>query len=210
MIFDEPRTKNPKLPVVLLIDTSKSMQGNAINELNTALMAFKEEILGDPILANRLEVSIVAFDDDARVERGFDLITTESNFPTLVAAGQTNIVAGINKAIEVLEARKAFYKTNVEAFYRPFIVLFTAGAHTNTEQEIEELDQRIQKLSDEKKFIFMPFGVDGADMPLLAKLAAQTGDERLKNRGKAYKLKDISHFTDIFIIDDFDEPTYII
>ena len=150
------------------------------------------------MLSNRLELGIVAFDDDARVERPIDLISLDTDLPILNIGGVTNLVAGMNKAIELVTDRKNFYKSNGEQYYRPFIVLFTDGAPTNTPEEIEELDQNIQKLSDEKRFIFLPFGVDGADMQLLAKLAAQTADERLKNIGTAFAMKDVTKFTEVF------------
>jgi uncharacterized protein YegL len=118
--------------------------------------------------------------------------------PTLVSGGTTNVVAGMNKAMEEVEERKRFYKANGEQYYRPFIVLFTDGAPTNTAEEIETLDQQIQARSDEKRFVFLPFGVEGADMQLLAKLAAQTADERLKNKARAWQMKDLTKFAEVF------------
>jgi uncharacterized protein YegL len=196
--MEQARNKDQKCPVVLLLDTSGSMTGLPIDELNKALIQIKEDILNDTMLSNRLELGIVAFDDDARVERPIDLISPDTDLPILNIGGVTNLVAGMNKAIELVTDRKNFYKSNGEQYYRPFIVLFTDGAPTNTPEEIEQLDQTIQKLSDEKRFIFLPFGVDGADMQLLAKLAAQTADERLKNTGTAFAMKDVSKFTEVF------------
>jgi uncharacterized protein YegL len=174
--MEQARNTDQKCPVVLLLDTSGSMGDEvngvmAINELNDALKSLHEEILSDPVLSQRLEVGIVCFDDDARVEKPIDLISAEGSFPELQPGGTTNVVAGINKAIEIIEERKAFYKSNNEAYYRPFIVLFTDGAPSNSEDEIEALDVQIQTMSDNKKFIFLPFGVGDADMSLLAKLA---------------------------------------
>jgi uncharacterized protein YegL len=174
------------------------MNGQPIDELNKAIIKLKDDILEDALLANRLEVGIVAFDDDARVERGIDLITPETQLPTLSIGGVTNLVAGMEKAIELVEERKTFYKANGEQYYRPFIVLFTDGAPTNSAEEIEAIDLKIQTMSDNKKFVFLPFGVEGADMQLLAKLAAQTADERLQNKAKAYKMKDVTKFSEVF------------
>jgi uncharacterized protein YegL len=196
--MEQPRNKDQKCPVVLLLDTSGSMDGQPIEELNKAITKLKDDILEEPMLTNRLEVGIVAFDDDARVERGIDLVTPETQMPMLQVGGKTNLVAGMEKAIEMVEERKTFYKSNGEQYYRPFIVLFTDGAPTNEPDEIEALDKRIQTLSDNKKFIFLPFGVEGADMQLLAKLAAQTPDERLKNVAKAWKMKDVTKFSKVF------------
>ena len=201
--MEQSRNKDQKCPVVLLLDTSGSMSEEsngvkAIDELNKAIQSLKDEILGDPVLSQRLELGIVCFDDDARVEKPIDLISPESSMPVLQAGGRTNVVAGMNKAMQIIEERKAFYKSNNEAYYRPFIVLFTDGAPTNNQDEIEALDGQIQQMSDAKRFVFLPFGVGNADMQLLAKLAAQSADERLKNIAKAYKMKDVTKFAEVF------------
>lgn len=196
--MEQPRNKDQKCPVVLVLDTSGSMVGQPIEELNKALISLRDEILGDPVLSQRLEVGIVCFDDDARVEKPIDLLSPDSSMPTLEPGGITNVVSGMNLAMQIVEDRKAFYRSNQEPFYRPYIVLFTDGAPTNTAEEIEELDQRIQQLSDNKKFVFIPFGVAGADMQLLAKLAAQSSDQRLANKAVAYQMTSVEKFGDIF------------
>ena len=71
--MEQSRNKDQKCPVVLLLDTSGSMSEEvegvkAIDELNKAIQTLKEEIISDPILCQRLELGIVCFDDDARVE----------------------------------------------------------------------------------------------------------------------------------------------
>ncbi len=197
-MMEQARNKDQKCPVVFLLDTSGSMDGAPINELNNALIKIKDEILCDPILANRLEIGIVAFDDEARIERPIDLISGETAFPTLSVGGLTNLVSGMNLAISIIEDRKAFYKSNSEQYYRPFIVLITDGAPTNTTEEIEALDVLIQSKSDEKRFIFLPFGTEGADMQLLAKINAQTADQRLKKEGTSFLMKDFTKCVEVF------------
>jgi uncharacterized protein YegL len=196
--MEQARNKDQKCPVVFLLDTSGSMDGAPIDELNAALSKVKEDILCDPLLANRLEIGIVAFDDEGRIERPIDLISGDSSFPVLTIGGTTNLVSGMNIAMSMVEERKSFYKANGEQYYRPFIVLITDGAPTNTSDEIDALDAQIQSKSDEKRFVFLPFGTVGADLQLLAKLAAQTADERLKDRGTSYLIKDVSKFGEIF------------
>jgi uncharacterized protein YegL len=201
--MEQARNKDQKCPVVLLLDTSGSMAGMPIDELNKALIQIKEDILSDTMLSNRLELGIVAFDDDARIERPIDLISPDTDLPILNVDGRTNLVAGMNKAIELVTDRKNFYKSNGEQYYRPFIVLFTDGDPTNTPEEIEDLDQTIQKLSDEKRFIFLPFCVGNISVngeQTLAKLAAQMVDKDgvVINPGTAYKMSNFNKFTDVF------------
>lgn len=177
------------------------MDGAPIDELNAALSKVKEDILCDPLLANRLEIGIVAFDDEGRIERPIDLISGDSSFPVLTIGGTTNLVSGMNIAMSMVEDRKSFYKANGEQYYRPYIVLITDGEPTNTSDEIDALDAEIQSKSDEKRFVFIPFAtksVTTEGMKLLAKLTAQSADERLKNRGSVWLMKDVSKFGEVF------------
>lgn len=197
--METPRNYDQKCPLVLVLDASGSMSGRPISSLNMALKALKKEILNDSTLSNRLELSIIAFHDIAEVVRDFDLVLPESEMPEIEVGGLTNIVAGMDRAIELIEERKTWYKNSGQPYYRPIVVLFSDGTPTNDDGEINALDEKIQKMSEDKKFLFMPFGVgDGADMDVLAKLAAQTDDQRLKEKAIAYKLKDETKFADIF------------
>ena len=170
-----------------------------IDELNKAIQILKDQILEDSTLTQRLEIGIVCFDDDARVERSLDLVSPESSFPILQAGGRTNVVAGMEMAMKIIEERKTFYKSSNEQYYRPYIVLFTYGAPTNSQDELQTLDDKIQLLSEQKRFVFMPIGVGiSADLSLLVKLAAECKDPRLKGKAVAYKMADLTKFADVF------------
>ena len=198
--METPTDYNERIPIVLVLDVSGSMHGPPIDALNKALISFKDEIIKDTILSNRLELAIVAFNDQAEVVRDFDLVQPKTNMPVLEAEGITNMFDGINKAIEIIEDRKQYYKKSEQRYYQPIIVLISDGTPTNTEQQIDDLDQKIQSMSDDKQFRFMPFGVgEGADMQTLAKLAAQTEDEKLKEKAIAYKLTDETKFFNLFV-----------
>lgn len=60
---DAEFAENPeqRCPCVLLIDRSASMAGDAIRELNQALLLFKEDLHGDAMAAKRVELAIVTF-----------------------------------------------------------------------------------------------------------------------------------------------------
>src|SRR4051812_48126139 len=51
----------PRCPCLLLLDTSGSMSGQPISQLNVGIEAFKQELLADTMAAKRVEVSIVSF-----------------------------------------------------------------------------------------------------------------------------------------------------
>jgi uncharacterized protein YegL len=98
---------------VLLLDVSASMAGNPIAELNAGLVTYKDE-----------------FSDQVQTICDF---TTAQSFqpPNLTAGGSTAMGAAIQSAVEMVNQRKAVYKANGIAYYRPWIFLITDGAPTD-------------------------------------------------------------------------------
>src|SRR5438270_313852 len=51
----------PRAPCVLLLDTSRSMEGERIAQLNEGLLALKEHLEADDLARKRVELAIVTF-----------------------------------------------------------------------------------------------------------------------------------------------------
>src|SRR5262245_5532275 len=58
---DLAENPEPRCPVVLLLDTSASMQGEPSAQLNQGLQEFSQAIADDPLASLRVEVGIVTF-----------------------------------------------------------------------------------------------------------------------------------------------------
>jgi uncharacterized protein YegL len=56
----------PRCPVVLLLDTSGSMQGAPVQELNEGLRAFSDALKSDRLASLRVEVAVIAFGGKVR------------------------------------------------------------------------------------------------------------------------------------------------
>lgn len=158
----------PRCPCVLLLDTSKSMSGKAIAELNEGLKLFKDELLEDELASKRVEVAVVAF-GPTRVESDF---STPEFFetPSLEAEGETPLGAAIEQALKLVDQRKETYRENGINYYRPWIFLITDGAPTDP---WEEAAKKIQAGEKEGRFAFFPVGVQKANMDVLAKLSSR-------------------------------------
>src|SRR5215831_11905425 len=115
---------DPRCPCVLLLDVSSSMQGASIAALNEGLKAFQREVAGDRIAARRVEIAIVAFGSGARTVQDF-VTVDEFVAPELTAYGQTHLATGIELALNLLDQRKAAYRSNGVAYYRPWVFLIT-------------------------------------------------------------------------------------
>lgn len=159
-----PENYEQKCPVVMVIDRSISMSGASINELNKGLQEFEQEISSDQIASNRLDLAIVSFGSDTTLERDFSLITSEA-IPTININGGTNIIAGINEGMRILEERKAWYKSTGQTYYRPYLVFITDGG-----APIGDLPQQIRSKAEAKALNFWAIGVKDADMNVLEQL----------------------------------------
>ena len=161
--IDNPENR---CPCVLVLDTSGSMQGRPIAELNEGLAQFKRELLTDEMATKRVEVAVVGF-GPVQVLSPF---ATPDVFvpPTLAANGDTPMGAAIAQAVSMVEQRKQEYKQFGIAYYRPWIFLITDGAPTDAWQEAAASLQQGQR---EKKFQFFAVGVQGANMEILKQIA---------------------------------------
>lgn len=159
--------ENPenRCPVILLLDTSTSMEGKPIAELNRGIRVFKEDVYKDTKAALSVEVAVIEFGNVNLVQ---NFTTIEAfNPPELIADGLTPTGEAVEAALDLLDSRKSIYKEHGIQYYRPWIFLITDGAPTDSWQNAAE---RIREGEEQNKFCFFAVGVEGADMHTLARL----------------------------------------
>ena len=168
---ESPENFEQKCLCVLTLDVSGSMAGNPISQLNAGLMTFHKEIRDgdDEVLRDRLEISIIEFGSKVKCIQE-PALADNFNMPKLSVKGTTKMVEGVRAAIEKVEARKEWYKSTEQPYYRPWIILITDGA-PDDDQDVVALAEEIQRGGTEKKFVFLAVGVKGADMKVLSKIA---------------------------------------
>lgn len=150
----EEENYEQKCLCVLVLDTSGSMNASgAINQLNDGLVAFKNDTMQDPVTRDRLEVAIVSFNSKVDVVQQPDILPN-IQIPTLQASGQTQLVAAIEKAQEVVETRKLYYKSQGIPYYRPWIVVMTDGDPYPAGQDVDGIAAKIKVDAADKKYVF--------------------------------------------------------
>lgn len=163
---DFAENPEPRCPVVLLLDTSGSMGGEPIQQLNRGLIALKEELNADALAAKRVEIATVTF---GPVRIAHDFVGASAYVPpTLSAGGDTPMGGAILQGLELLRQRKAIYEVNGIAFYRPWVFLMTDGAPTDS---TDEAGMMIRVGEAGKSFSMFAVGIAGAKMDVLAQLS---------------------------------------
>jgi len=158
----------PRCPCLLLLDTSSSMAGRPIEELNAGLVAFKDELMADSLAAKRVEIGIVSFGPPLPVVR----FQTADTFqpPILTAAGDTPMGSAIELGLAMLRDRKDEYRRNGVEYYRPWMFLITDGAPTdpwvNAAHQIAESEKA-------KTVQFFAVGVEGANFEILRQISTR-------------------------------------
>lgn len=151
---------------VLLVDTSSSMSGTPISELNQGLVEFGNALQADSLAQGRAEVCIISFNSSVQTEMSFRP-AVDYEAPVLIASGLTSMNEAIEAGLDALESRKAEYRANGVNYYRPWLFLLTDGAPTDGGKE-SSARSRLQNAIKNKKVVYMPMGIgSGADISKL-------------------------------------------
>lgn len=170
---------DPRCACVLLLDTSTSMAGAAMEELNAGLRTFQTDIQEDSLARRRLEIAIVSFGGTVRtvqdwVSAGF------LQAPTLVADGGTPMGQAVAQGLQMVRARKEEYKAAGISYYQPWVFLITDGAPTDEWKSAAEM---VRQETARRGVNFFAIGVNNADMDVLKSFT----DRTLKLNGLSFR-----------------------
>lgn len=105
MLDEIIRSERKQLPVILLLDTSGSMEGYRIEALNSAVKDMLNSFLEEENTRAEIQVSIITFGGEAKLHTDItpvkDIIWSD-----LIAAGLTPLGGALDIAKEMIEDRK--------------------------------------------------------------------------------------------------------
>lgn len=169
----------PRCPCILLLDTSSSMQGERIKQLNGGIKGFKEELMADSMAVKRVEIAIVTF-GPVKIESEFQTADVFEP-PVLKTNEKTPMGSAIELAVDMINTRKDTYRQNGISYYRPWIFLITDGEPTDNCTNAAKL---IRDGEESKAFMFFAVGVERANMQILRRISVR---DPLKLKGLKFK-----------------------
>ena len=166
----------PRAACLLLLDTSGSMDGARIAELQEGLHVLHNDLLQDSLAQKRVEIGIVTFGDTVRVVQDF-VTAQELQVPHLAASGNTPLGGALRRGLELLRARKDDFKRNKINYYRPWVMLVTDGAPTD---EWQAAAAELAAEEDRDGAVVFAIGVEEADFGVLRQISRKREPMRLK------------------------------
>lgn len=115
--------------VLLLVDTSASMDGEKICAVEHAINGFINELKGT-YEAECTDICIVSFSDETKIVQPF---TCASNLAeiALEASGSTSLWEALSISIDLLNNQRRLYQQLSITYYKPIIFLITDGTPTD-------------------------------------------------------------------------------
>ncbi|TLD84772.1 vWA domain-containing protein [Helicobacter trogontum] len=165
-IIEDELADNPtkRVPVCLCLDTSGSMDGSPIMQLNEGVKLFYKAINDDVVAKQSADVCIVTFGfNGVQCNQEFQSIAEEIP-PSFSAGGNTPMGSAVARALDLLEDRKRQYQDNGVEYFQPWLVLITDGAPTDA---YIDAAQRTSDLVNNKKLTVFAIGVDGCNLEVL-------------------------------------------
>lgn len=151
---------------VLLLDTSVSMDGTGIVNLNSALNSFLNWHKNRSDSGN-IDIAVVTFNSNAQIVNGFTPLS-RLEIPNLTTSGSTNLYAGLNTAYALIKEKRRQYANLMVSSYVPWIILITDGM-PDTQQPCIDF---VKEKEGRGKFYLYGFGTTGYDKEFMNKLCA--------------------------------------
>jgi uncharacterized protein YegL len=149
------------------------MEGAPMAALEQGLQVFQKQLLQAPLSGKCVETSIVTFGAEVEIAQDFvppDLFRP----PVLLAQGETPLGAAILFGLDHLEARKAWCRRSELPYSWSWVFLITDGMPQGEPLETTRLAiQRIRDVESARQAAFFAVGVEGANVPLLARIAVR-------------------------------------
>lgn len=159
---------SPRCPCMVVLDTSASMGGAPIQQLNAGFQQFLQALNDDEVASCSVEVGVITAGGRVTDQLPFTTAMDIDHRGYFDAEGMTPLGGAVDLALKKLEERKAQYRSAGVAYFQPWLVIISDGAPTDHWQQAAA---QAKQLSANRKLVSLVVGVDGADMHALGEFS---------------------------------------
>ena len=179
----------PRIPVVLLLDTSISMSGERINHLNAGIKTFKQEFEPNSNVSQCVELAIVTCNSNGR--RVQEFVNMDKFVPSpLTAEGVTTMGKGIELALDEIQSYQDIYGQKQIQYRKPCLCLVIGSPPTPTD-DWQNPARRVKEIVETNQLNFFVVGVQGADITSLRQVAPSNRKPLMLN---GLKFRELFHW----------------
>ena len=141
------------MPMVLLVDTSESMQNI---DYNTILKRMKECLQQDHYAPDWVKIAMMSFDKEVELLSDF-VSVEEMPIPKLVLHKGSDMAKGIQAAADLLETQIELYKDNTETnrLLPPALIIISDAGYSSESCKIREAVKRVEALHQRQKMYLL-------------------------------------------------------
>ncbi len=164
-LIDNP---SPRCACILVLDTSGSMNGDPIDQLNAGVVEFINSVQNDDLAKYSVELAIITAGGNVQEEMPFTVAKNIDYNNRFEATGLTPLGSAVEQALRMLDERKEEYRQTGTPYYQPWLVVISDGAPTDQWQHIAA---KAKSLAENKKLVSLVVGVNNADMATLGQFS---------------------------------------
>lgn len=180
------------MSVLIAIDTSGSVSGEAIRNINSNLNNFSRIICQDPVAAKCVDVCVITFDDQVRVVQDWCPVKDMHSFK-LTSGGCTDLNGAVLTGIQKIRDRSRLYRAQGIVERKPYLIVMTDGFDTVTGNVDEAARLAAERITEGKmKLWFLGYGA--YDKDTAAKLCHANGNWCFEVRDGDFNFNDFFDF----------------
>jgi uncharacterized protein YegL len=149
-------TADQRCACMLVVDTSGSMEGEAMEALNEGLEAFEKQLKGNRLSARRIEVGMITFGGEVQLQQDF-IQAKHFTAPKLNAEGATPMGEAVDMALQAVRNRKNEFRQLGIQYFRPWLMLITDGEPTDANWQAAAA--AVKREEAQKALTCFPIGV---------------------------------------------------
>jgi uncharacterized protein YegL len=164
----------PILPFYILGDSSGSMIGDPIAQVNGLVPDLLRSVITHPTLAEILRIGVIEFNSGANVLQPAVDVRSITTAPQFACNGSTNYVAAFKATRSQIDADLAAISAEGRKAYRPTVIMFTDGAPDAGDWK-SAFAELVDKTPGRVHANVVPFGVANADKSVIAYMSRPQG-----------------------------------